>query len=125
VSEVYAVTASTSWRKRFRQRLRHGAPHHDGKRFVYVDAPDIFAAMRARVDLAHAALPGKVIDTDDWTHSDYDMWIDYTSHSHTLGVPCILYAERFMQDWQHEPAAREIPLEDLRRIADAWRDAGF
>jgi hypothetical protein len=88
-------------------------------------APDIFAAMRARVDLAHAALPGKVIDTDDWIHSDYEMWMRYTSGSHALGVPCIFYAERFMKDWQHEPATQEIPLEDLRRIADAWRSAGF
>jgi hypothetical protein len=53
------------------------------------------------------------------------MWLNYTSHSHTLGVPCIFYAERFMKDWEKEPATQDIPLKDLRRIAAAWRAAGF
>jgi hypothetical protein len=87
-------------------------------------APDIFAAMRARADLAHAALPGKPIDTDDWIHSDYEMWMRYTSGSGILGVPCIFYAERFMLDWSKEPATKLVPLRDLRRIAKAWARAG-
>ena len=88
-------------------------------------APDIFDAMRARVDLARAALPGKLIDTDDWIHTDYDMWMRYTCGSHALGVPCIFYAERFQKDWHNEPATVSIPMADLRTIAAAWRDAGF
>lgn len=85
-------------------------------------ATDIFAAMGARADLARAALPGKLIDTDDWVHTDYDLWMRYTSGSRRLGVPCIFYAERFMIDWSAEPATRSIPLKDLRRIAAAWRN---
>jgi len=86
-------------------------------------APDIFDAMRARVELAQAALPGIPIDTDDWIHTDYDMWMRYTSGSRILGVPCIFYAERFMRDWKGEPATTLIPMDDLRRIAAAWRKA--
>src|SRR5690606_4645592 len=82
---------------------------------------DIFATMRARADLARAALPGKPIDADNWVHSDYDMWRRYTAGSTALGVPCTLYAERFVLNWQQEPAARLIPLDDLRQIGNAWR----
>ena len=86
-----------------------------------VVAADIFDAMGARARLSHAALPHKPIDTDDWVHSDYDLWLRYTSGSRRLGVPCIFYAERFMLNWQSEPATREIPLADLRHIAQVWR----
>jgi len=88
-------------------------------------APDIFAAMKARSDLARAALPGKPIDTDDWIHSDYDLWMRYTSGSTALGVPCIFYAERFMLNWKADPATRLVPLSDLRRIGRAWRTSGL
>lgn len=86
-------------------------------------APDIFAAMDARADLAKAVLPHKPIDTDDWIHSDYDLWLRYTSGSRAIGVPCLFYAERFMLDWKKEPATQLVPLADLRRIAKAWRAA--
>ena len=88
-------------------------------------APDIMAAMQARADLARAALPGMPIDADDWVHTDYDLWMRYTAGSHEIGVPCILYAERFMLNWQEEPATRLIPMEDLRSIGEAWREAGL
>ncbi len=83
-------------------------------------AKDIFEAMGVRAGLAKAALPHKPIDTDDWVHSDYDLWLRYTSGSRVLGVPCIFYAERFMLDWAKEPATKEVPIEDLRKIAQAW-----
>jgi len=81
---------------------------------------DIMDAMGARAALARAALPGKPIDTDDWVSRDYEMWMRYTTESHRLGVPCIFYTERFMENWDREPATRPIPLEDLRRIGRAW-----
>jgi len=83
---------------------------------------DIMDAMGARAALARAALPGKPIDTDDWVSRDYAMWMRYTTRSRELGVPCIFYSERFMQNWDAEPATRPIPLGDLRRIAKAWED---
>lgn len=84
-------------------------------------APDIFAAMGARANLAKAALPHKPIDTDDWVHTDYDLWMRYTCGSRAIGVPCLFYAERFMLNWQAEPATREVPPADLARIAEAWK----
>ena len=86
-------------------------------------ALDIFAAMGARAALAKAVLPHKPIDTDDWVHTDYALWLRYTSGSRAIGVPCIFYADRFMLNWQAEPATRQIPLADLRKIARAWRAA--
>jgi len=84
-------------------------------------APDIFAAMGARAGLARAALPHKLVDADDWIHTDYRLWRRYTAGSGVLGVPSIFYAERFVADWQAEPATRPVPLSDLRAIAAAWR----
>jgi hypothetical protein len=86
-------------------------------------ADDLMAAMKARCDLGAAALPGKLIDTDDWIHSDYDKWLTYTSGSHVLGVPCIFYAADFMLNWHNEPTTR--PIADLPAVAAAWRAAGF
>ncbi len=86
-------------------------------------ARDIFAAMGARADLANAALPGKLIDTDDWVHTDYDLWLRYTAGSGAIGVPCIFYADRFMLNWFAEPATREVALTDLQEIAKAWKES--
>lgn len=86
---------------------------------------DVIEAMRARSDLAEAALPGVLIDSDDWVHSDYGRWMDYTTRSHALGVPCIFYAEHFMRSWQEEPATNLVPLDDLRTIAQAWKATGI
>lgn len=83
---------------------------------------DVIEAMRARADLSQAALPGKPIDADDWVHSDYEQWLAYTTRSKELGVPCIFYAERFVQNWRKAPATLLIPESDLRRVAEAWRD---
>jgi len=85
---------------------------------------DVFAAMKARADLARAVLPRHLIDTDDWVHSDYDRWLDYTRRSHRLGVPCIFYAERFVAGWGKAPLTRTIPLADLRKIAAVWSALG-
>ncbi len=85
-------------------------------------AADIFDAMQARADLSLAAVPGKPIDTDDWIHTDYAKWLNYTSNSRRLGVPCIFYAEHFMANWFAEPATSLIPLSDLEAIGNAWRE---
>jgi hypothetical protein len=86
---------------------------------------DVMAAMGARARLARAALPGKLVDTDDWTSRDYDLWMEYTTSSHRIGTPCLFYAERFMENWEEEPATRLIPLEDLRKIGETWREVGL
>jgi hypothetical protein len=84
---------------------------------------DVVDAMKARADLARAALPGIPIDTDDWVSRNYETWMRYTTESYRLGVPCIFYSERFMENWDCEPATRPIPIEDLRKIGRAWRES--
>ncbi|MEO6907080.1 MAG: hypothetical protein ABI210_04240 [Abditibacteriaceae bacterium] len=74
--------------------------------------------MKARADLSRAFCPALPIDTDDWGHKDYDIWLDYTCHSPQLGVPCLFYTERFITDWDKTPTTR--PVTDLRTIARAW-----
>ena len=64
---------------------------------------------------------GLAVSVDLEGHTDYDMWRRYTAGSRRLGVPCIFYAERFMLNWNAEPATSEIPLSDLAQIAQAWR----
>jgi hypothetical protein len=83
--------------------------------------PDIFTVMKARADLVRAALPNHLIDADNWIHSDYAQWLDYTLRSHEIGVPCIFFAERFVASWDTEPLTTPIPLRDLRRIGRVWR----
>lgn len=84
---------------------------------------DLMAAMQSRADLAKAALPGFLIDTDDWIHQNYAMWLEYTSRSHEIGVPCLFYTERFIAQWKEEPGTQ--PIHDLNKIAEAWRQAGY
>ena len=84
--------------------------------------PDLMAAMKARADLAKAALPQHPIDTDDWIHRDYGMWLEYTMRSIEIGVPCIFFTERFITRWDGEPATQKV--EHLREIGEAWRAAG-
>ncbi|MCX7706366.1 MAG: hypothetical protein N2115_08995, partial [bacterium] len=82
---------------------------------------DIFMAMKARADLARATLPCHPIDTDDWIHSYYDKWLDFTINSKKIGVPCIFYTERFVLI---RPAPGFLPIkrQDLRIIAKSWKD---
>jgi hypothetical protein len=82
---------------------------------------DVFEAMKARADLSRAALPHAPIDTDDWVWGDYKKWMDYTMRSYKIGVPCIFYAERFVQSFQKQPTVLPIPIGDLRKIAQAWK----
>lgn len=84
---------------------------------------DLMAAMGARAGLARAALPGFPIDTDDWVHIDYDLWLDYTSRSFEIGVPCLFYTEHFIAQWNKEPGT--VPIRHLGAIAEAWRKAGY
>ena len=84
---------------------------------------DVIETMRARADLAGAALPGWLIDTDDWVHTNYDRWMDYTMRNMTLGVPCIFYSERFVEAMEAQTPTRPIPLEDLKKIGNTWQHA--
>jgi hypothetical protein len=89
---------------------------------------DVLAAMKARADLSRAALPYKDIDADDWVHDNYPEWISYTRNSYKIGVPCIFYAEHYVNVKgnpvdanRNNPIVFTIPLEDLHSIGDSWK----
>jgi hypothetical protein len=82
---------------------------------------DIYTIMKTRAELVKAALPNHLIDADNWIYNNYPQWLDYTLRSHEIGVPCIFFAERFVNSWKEEPLTREIPLSDLQRIGRTWR----
>jgi hypothetical protein len=89
---------------------------------------DVFVAMKARADLSQAALPHKNIDADDWVHDNYPEWMSYTKKSYKIGVPCILYAEHYVNvkdDYVDSNRGNQIvftiPLEDLRSIGESWK----
>ncbi len=82
----------------------------------------VFDAMAARGRVSRAMLPHHPIDADDWVFAKYAEWVDYTSRSQAIGVPCIFYAERFVRSFKHEPATQPILGEDLERIGRAWRE---
>jgi hypothetical protein len=84
---------------------------------------DVIGAMKLRSDLARATLPGHPVDTDDWILGNYEAWLDYTSRSWEIGVPCLFYTERFVASKSKEPAT--VPIPDLDAIASAWNKAGF
>ena len=64
--------------------------------------------------------------TADPTHPDYRAFIRRHVRELLHQLQKDIYdAERFMNDWQDEPATVPIPLDDLRQIASAWRAAGF
>ncbi len=86
---------------------------------------DVMTAMKARSDLSRAALPHHPVDTDDWIPYDYKKWLGYTLESHSIGVPCIFYSEKFVLSMKRNPVIREIPAADLRLIASSWKKAGF
>jgi CBS domain-containing protein len=48
--------------------------------------------MRHRAAVAAAALPGRLIDTDDWTVPDRATWREYLEAKQELGVPSLYYA---------------------------------
>ncbi|MCM8825459.1 MAG: hypothetical protein NC937_04875, partial [Candidatus Omnitrophica bacterium] len=81
---------------------------------------DVFMAMKARADLSSSTLPSHPIDTDNWVHSYYDKWLDYTVKSKDIGVPCIFYAERFVVI-RPERKVILIKRDDLKIIAASWR----
>ena len=69
--------------------------------------------MRHRAAVAAAALPDRLIDTDDWTSPDRATWRDYLAVKAGLGVPSLYYASHI--DVTDEPLEEE-DYAALRRV---------
>ena len=50
---------------------------------------DVVRQMRHRAQVAAAACPGLLIDTDDWQVPDRAAWRAYAELQPSLGVPCL------------------------------------
>jgi hypothetical protein len=69
--------------------------------------------MRQRAAIAAAALPDRLIDTDDWAVPDRATWRDYLQVKPELGVPSLYYATHI--DVSGEPL-EETDYAALRRV---------
>jgi hypothetical protein len=69
--------------------------------------------MRQRAAIAHAALPDRLVDTDDWTIPDLATWRAYLAAKPELGVPSLYYATHL--DLTNEPLEDE-DYAALRRV---------
>ena len=68
-----------------------------------------------RAKVARAAMPRKLIDTDNWPMPDKQSWLDYVKIQPDLGVPSLYYL------WHMDNSPEEITERDLDAVRDAWR----
>ena len=69
---------------------------------VQTDDPDpaarVVAQMRHRAEVARAAVPELLVDTDDWCVPSLAEWREYVEVKPSLGVPSLYYATRVGRD---------------------------
>ncbi len=75
---------------------------------------DVVEQLRFRAGVARAALPGHLVDTDQWPMPSRQQWLAYTAVQGLLGVPALYYVEGI--DTSGEPLTRE----DLGVVARSW-----
>jgi hypothetical protein len=66
--------------------------------------------------VASAALPGHLIDTDQWPVANLNEWRAYVLTQSRLGVPALYYAERL------DRSGEELSGSDLALVATTWRE---
>lgn len=71
--------------------------------------------MRVRRRIATAALPGHLVDTDQWPMLDVAQWREYVIAQGEGGVPALYYAERI------DRSGEALTAEDLELVAAGWR----
>jgi len=62
------------------------------------------------------ALPGHLVDTDQWPIADLATWRAYVTAQSRLGVPALYYAERL------DRSGEELTAADLALVAASWRE---
>ncbi|MBF8189323.1 hypothetical protein ITP53_27040 [Nonomuraea sp. K274] len=71
--------------------------------------------LRFRHAVATSAMPGHLIDTDQWPMPSRADWLAYAEAQPALGVPALYYAESI------DNSGERITGEDLRLVAKWWR----
>ena len=77
---------------------------------------DIVPQMRYRAAVVRAALPGHLIDTDDWCPPDLATWRRYLAIKAELGVPALYYATGL------DLSGEDFEPEDYAAIRRVWAD---
>ena len=77
---------------------------------------DIVPQMRYRAAVVRAALPGHLIDTDDWCPPDLAAWRRYLAVKAELGVPALYYATGL------DLSGEDFEAEDYAAIRQVWAD---
>lgn len=75
---------------------------------------DVVDQLRFRAAVVAAALPGHLVDTDQWPMPDREQWRAYSAVQPLLGVPALYYVEGI--DASGEPLTRD----DLAEVARSW-----
>ena len=83
-------------------------------------AARVVEQMRHRAEVARAAVPELLVDTDDWCIPSLAEWREYVEAKPSLGVPSLYYS-RAVDATGEEFEERDY--EALRRTWAAWRDA--
>jgi hypothetical protein len=73
--------------------------------------------LRYRHAVAAHAMPGHLVDTDQWPMRDRADWLAYARAQPEFGVPALYYAERV------DGSGEEITGDDLRLVAAWWGTA--
>ncbi|PZF80919.1 hypothetical protein [Jiangella anatolica] len=72
--------------------------------------------LRFRHAVARAALPGHLVDTDQWPMPDRASWRAYVEAQPSLGVPALYYAESI------DNSGEELTADDLALVARTWAE---
>ncbi|MBA2383336.1 MAG: hypothetical protein H0V68_01545 [Actinobacteria bacterium] len=80
----------------------------------------VVAQMRHRAQVARAAVPELLVDTDDWCVPSLAEWREYVEVKPSLGVPSLYYSRAVDATGE---AFEERDYDALRRTWAAWRDA--
>ncbi len=75
----------------------------------------VVPAMRHRERVARSALPGHLIDTDNWPMANRSAWRSYLEIQAELGVPSLYYASHI------DATGEALEKEDYRLIRDVWQ----
>jgi hypothetical protein len=79
-------------------------------------AQDVIAQMRHRTQVAKAACPNLLIDTDNWPQPSLESWRAYTAIQNELGVPSFYYAT-------HVDSGEAFEPEDYALLRRVWEEA--
>jgi hypothetical protein len=77
---------------------------------------DVIPQMRYRAAVVRAALPGHLIDTDDWCAPDLATWRRFLAVKTQLGVPALYYATGI------DLSGEDFDAEDYAAIRRVWAD---